>query len=81
MSGCKKKEVIVASVGENLTLSKHGGNQLGVAEALILGKLDYMGLRFAPDIVSPIVLEAARIRLEALGKLTPEFILEVTSKT
>ncbi|MEK9156232.1 MAG: hypothetical protein AAB360_02915 [Patescibacteria group bacterium] len=48
------------------------GSQLGVAEALILGEIK--GGRFVDEVVTPIFLEAARIRLEALGKLAPEHI-------
>jgi hypothetical protein len=54
-------------------LEKYCNSPLAVAEALILGEIKEK-MEFIGDIVSPVILEAARIRLEALGKLAPEHI-------
>jgi hypothetical protein len=45
------------------------GSPLNVAEALILGKLRPNEEQIAPSVIDPIILEAARIRLEAMGLL------------
>lgn len=70
----------MTSVGAGSILSKYGFNRLAVAEALILGELETYELEQVHEIVEPIVLEAARIRLEALGRLTPEQIKEIIVK-
>ncbi len=58
-------------------LIKEFGSILGVAEALILGEIVSYRIECVPGIVGPVILEAARIRLQALGKLTPEHIKPV----
>lgn len=54
-------------------LEKHGKSPLRIAELLILGEITE-DLKYVDEIVSPVILETARIRLQALGKLTPEYI-------
>lgn len=51
------------------------GSPLGVAEAFILGKVKNYRQQHVSEVVSNVTLEAARIRLEALGLLTKESIL------
>lgn len=46
--------------------------RLAVAEAFILGKIKSHEEEFIRELVSPITLEAARIRLEAKGLLNKE---------
>lgn len=53
------------------------GSSLAVAEAFILGDIDGHDQDFVGDIVDKITLEAARIRLEALGLLNPERIKQI----
>jgi hypothetical protein len=57
------------SVGGEDLLNKYQGSPLAVAEAMILGTLEPFEYKHAPEIVSSIILETARIRLKALGKL------------
>jgi len=51
------------------TLVKKYESPLGVAEALILGKLSSYEQYWVGEVVGKTMLEAARIRLEASGQL------------
>jgi hypothetical protein len=53
-------------IGSENLLKKHG-SPLAIAEALIKGELDSYEQMFVSDVVDKILLEAARIRLEASG--------------
>ena len=64
----------MTTLGATMVLEKHGGSALAVAEALILGELKPSDIDCVHEIVHPIVLEAARIRLEATGQLTSKHI-------
>lgn len=50
-------------IGSRDLLNKYG-SELAVAEALLRGKLDSYDMRFVDEVVSKVVLEAAKIRLE-----------------
>lgn len=50
-------------------------SRLAIAEALILGELPSYHQEEVHEVVSPLILEAARIRLQTMGLLTPEYIL------
>ena len=54
--------------GASQLLKEHGGSRLRVAEAFILGEVDLYE-DFVPELVDKITLEAARIRLDAMGML------------
>jgi len=69
----------MGTVGREELIRKHG-SRLEVAEALIMGKISSHEQEFIGEIVSPVILEAARIRLEANGLLTPEHVSGVTKK-
>jgi len=66
--------VISLTNGAADLLKKYKGSRLLVAEALILGNLETFDLQFVEEVVSKLMLETARIRLEATGRLTPEHI-------
>ena len=59
------------------------GSRLGVAEAFILGSIEINEEEFVPELVDKVTLEAARIRLEAMGLLNknhinPKYIVSVS---
>lgn len=58
-------------------LLKDFGSPLNVAEAFILGLVPGFRHRAVRELVDPIILETARIRLQASGKLTPEHITTI----
>lgn len=49
-------------IGAGWLLEEHGGTRLGVAEALLKGRI--RNDEFVGDLVTPVLLEAARIRIE-----------------
>lgn len=53
----------MATIGA-VRLSEQYGGGLGVAEALLEGKIDAFDQHFVDELVSPMLLEAARIRIE-----------------
>jgi hypothetical protein len=59
----------MATIGAQDLLSKYG-SPLGVAEALLLGKVRSWEQQFVREVVPSIILETARIRLEASGELS-----------
>jgi hypothetical protein len=64
----------MASIGGDMLLEEFKGSALAVAEALLLGKLESYEIDRVNEVVSPLVLQAAKIRLEAMGKLNAENI-------
>ena len=68
------------SIGAKMILKDHGGTPLSVAEAFILGELSSTELERVGEVVTSLMLEAARIRLTALGRLTPEHIKEAATR-
>lgn len=63
----------MASIGGE-GLRKQFGSRLNIAEALILGLISSSDQEYVYENVDRIILEAARIRLEAAGMLNPEHI-------
>jgi hypothetical protein len=68
----------MTTIGAQNILNRHGGTALSVAEALILGELESYEYDQVREIVGPLLLETARIRLQALGRLTPEHIKDAS---
>ena len=57
-------------IGAGYLIEKFGSN-LAVAEAFILGELSAHEQDYVSEVVDKITLQAAEIRLRALGKLNP----------
>lgn len=56
------------SIGGQNLLDDFGGSPIVLAEAFLMGELKPNDECYAVESICPIVLEAARIRLEAMGK-------------
>ena len=57
----------MGSVGAELLMQKYG-SQLAVAEALLKGDLESFEQKCVHEVVSPIILQAAAIRLGLVGQ-------------
>lgn len=64
----------MGTIREDTILREYGGSPLSVAEALILGEIEPHLIQLVNCVVTPVILEAAKIRLEATGKLNSEHI-------
>lgn len=69
------------SIGAVDLSRRFNGSALAVAEALLLNELRTWEIDQVGEVVSPLVLEAARIRLEAMGKLNPAHIKPAKKKS
>lgn len=59
------------SIGAEMLLKKYKGSSLAIAEALIMGNLEVDELDHVGGLVSQLMLQTAKIRLEGMGKLNP----------
>jgi hypothetical protein len=59
-------------------LNSYNGSRLAVEEAFILGRVSIGWEEFVPELIDSITLEAARIRLQAMGLLNKDNILPIS---
>ena len=56
------------TVGADNLLKEYGGSRIAVAEALLRNEIDSWRLQYVDELISPMIMEAAKFRVENAGK-------------